>query len=124
MGGGGYVAGPAGWRRCSLGTPLVLTEADRHLGLANRLLAAPGAARLPRLPDRGPGGRPVPGHRPPGPGGDRWPPTAATARRRFGIGADERCLLVFGGSQGARSINFCALDAFLGDGPAAGAITT
>ncbi|TMK74388.1 MAG: UDP-N-acetylglucosamine--N-acetylmuramyl-(pentapeptide) pyrophosphoryl-undecaprenol N-acetylglucosamine transferase, partial [Actinobacteria bacterium] len=32
---------------------------------------------------------------------------------------DERCLLVFGGSQGARSINECALDAFVGDGPAA-----
>ena len=32
-----------GWRRRSTGTPLVLTEADSHLGLANRLLA--GRAR-------------------------------------------------------------------------------
>ena len=39
MGGGGYVAGPAGLAALSLRLPLVLTEADRHLGLANRLLA-------------------------------------------------------------------------------------
>src|SRR5207247_3382591 len=38
------------------------------------------------------------------------------ARRRFGIAAEDQCLLVFGGSQGARSLNLCALDAFLGDG--------
>jgi UDP-N-acetylglucosamine--N-acetylmuramyl-(pentapeptide) pyrophosphoryl-undecaprenol N-acetylglucosamine transferase len=38
------------------------------------------------------------------------------ARARFGIDADRPCLLVFGGSQGARSINLCALDAFVGDG--------
>ena len=39
LGGGGYVAGPAGLAALSLGLPLVLTEADRHLGLTNRLLA-------------------------------------------------------------------------------------
>src|SRR4029078_9294997 len=39
LGGGGYVAGPAGVAALSLRLPLVLTEADRHLGLANRLLA-------------------------------------------------------------------------------------
>ena len=44
MGGGGFVAGPGRARRASrLRTPLVLTEADSHLGLANRLLA--GRAR-------------------------------------------------------------------------------
>ena len=43
----------------------------------------------------------------------------AAARRRFGIAPAERCVLVFGGSQGARSINWCALDAFLAGGPAA-----
>jgi UDP-N-acetylglucosamine--N-acetylmuramyl-(pentapeptide) pyrophosphoryl-undecaprenol N-acetylglucosamine transferase len=36
----------------------------------------------------------------------------AGARRRFGIPADARCLLVFGGSQGARSINLAAVEAF------------
>jgi UDP-N-acetylglucosamine--N-acetylmuramyl-(pentapeptide) pyrophosphoryl-undecaprenol N-acetylglucosamine transferase len=113
IGGGGYVAGPAGVAALSLRLPLVLTEADRHLGLANRLLAR--RARRVCLAFPIPGlvgdryvvtGRPVPaavGH------ADR-----ASARRRFGIDAGDRCLLVFGGSQGARSINECALDAFVG----------
>src|SRR5215210_334613 len=39
LGGGGYVAGPVGHAATRLGIPLVLTEADSHLGLANRLLA-------------------------------------------------------------------------------------
>jgi UDP-N-acetylglucosamine--N-acetylmuramyl-(pentapeptide) pyrophosphoryl-undecaprenol N-acetylglucosamine transferase len=41
-------------------------------------------------------------------------PTAdrEAARSRFGIGEAERCLLVFGGSQGAHSINVCAVEAF------------
>jgi UDP-N-acetylglucosamine--N-acetylmuramyl-(pentapeptide) pyrophosphoryl-undecaprenol N-acetylglucosamine transferase len=39
MGGGGYVAGPVGVAALSLRIPLVLTEADSHLGLTNRLLA-------------------------------------------------------------------------------------
>jgi len=113
MGGGGYVAGPAGLGAVSLGVPLVLTEADRHLGLANRLLAR--RARRVCLAFPIPGregepfrvtGRPVPDavlH------GDR-----GAARRRFGIAPADRCLLVFGGSQGARSINRAALDAFAG----------
>src|SRR4051812_27148058 len=45
LGGGGYVAGPmvlAAWLR---GIPAALTEADAHLGLANRL-ALPFAKRL------------------------------------------------------------------------------
>ncbi len=118
MGGGGYVAGPAGLAALSLRTPLVLTEADRHLGLANRLLA--GRARRVCL------AFPIPGRE-----GERYLVTGRPvqgavgvadrerARERFGIAADDRCLLVFGGSQGARSINVCALDAFLDGGPAA-----
>src|SRR5207247_489920 len=39
LGGGGYVAGPVGLAAASLRVPLVLTEADSHLGLANRVLA-------------------------------------------------------------------------------------
>jgi UDP-N-acetylglucosamine--N-acetylmuramyl-(pentapeptide) pyrophosphoryl-undecaprenol N-acetylglucosamine transferase len=115
MGGGGYVAGPAGLAALSLRLPLVLTEADRHLGLANRLLAR--RARRVCL------AFPIPGL-----DGDRFvvtgrPVPAAilaadreTARRRFGIAPSDRCLLVFGGSQGARSINLCALEAFLDPG--------
>ena len=58
MGGGGYVAGPAGvaalWQRL----PLVLTESDRHLGLANRLLTRPGL-RASAWPSRSRAGRGV-----------------------------------------------------------------
>jgi UDP-N-acetylglucosamine--N-acetylmuramyl-(pentapeptide) pyrophosphoryl-undecaprenol N-acetylglucosamine transferase len=95
--------------------PLVLTEADRHLGIANRMLAR--RARRVCL------AFPIPGRE-----GDRYivtgrpvPKSVLTAERepareRFGISQTARCLLVFGGSQGARSINLAALDAFV-DGP-------
>jgi UDP-N-acetylglucosamine--N-acetylmuramyl-(pentapeptide) pyrophosphoryl-undecaprenol N-acetylglucosamine transferase len=36
----------------------------------------------------------------------------AAARRRFALAEDETCVLVFGGSQGARSINHAAVTAF------------
>ena len=45
MGGGGYVAGPVGLAAVTLRIPLVLTEADSHLGLTNRVLAR-GARRV------------------------------------------------------------------------------
>ena len=111
MGGGGYVAGPAGLAAVAMRLPLVLTEADSHLGLANRMLAR--FARRVCLAFPIPGrdgerylvtGRPVPP-----PATDR-----AAARARFGIPADARCVLVFGGSLGARSINEAAVEAFAG----------
>src|SRR4051794_39956459 len=84
IGGGGYVAGPVGLAAVLLRIPLLLTEADSHLGMANRLLA-PAAKRVflsfP-LPGRQRAkyvvsGRPVPT----GTGkADR-----GEARRRFGI---------------------------------------
>jgi UDP-N-acetylglucosamine--N-acetylmuramyl-(pentapeptide) pyrophosphoryl-undecaprenol N-acetylglucosamine transferase len=118
MGGGGYVAGPVGLAALSGRVPLVLTEADRHLGLANRLLAT-GARRVClAFPITGRDGdrylvtgRPVPSAIA---GADR-----DAARDRFGIPVGDECLLVFGGSQGARSLNICALEAFVGDAPAA-----
>src|SRR5258707_5765368 len=60
MGAGGYVSGPVGLAALSRRIPLVLTEADSHLGLTNRLLA-PFARRvcLP-LPPPGPAGPPHP----------------------------------------------------------------
>ena len=51
LGGGGYVAGPVGLAAVSLRIPLVLTEADSRLGLANRLLAPRRAADLPVVSD-------------------------------------------------------------------------
>ena len=45
MGGGGYVAGPVGAAALTRRIPLVLTEADSHMGLANRALA-PWARRV------------------------------------------------------------------------------
>jgi UDP-N-acetylglucosamine--N-acetylmuramyl-(pentapeptide) pyrophosphoryl-undecaprenol N-acetylglucosamine transferase len=38
-----------------------------------------------------------------------------SARARFGVGSEETCLLVFGGSLGARSVNLAAVEAFTGN---------
>jgi UDP-N-acetylglucosamine--N-acetylmuramyl-(pentapeptide) pyrophosphoryl-undecaprenol N-acetylglucosamine transferase len=111
IGGGGYVAGPVGLAAVLLRIPLVLTEADSHLGMANRALAPAAKWVFLSFPLEGRSGgkyvvsgRPVP----PGTGSvDR-----GQARRRFGIAAEDQCLLVFGGSLGARSLNDAALDAF------------
>jgi len=111
LGGGGYVAGPVGLAAKTLGLPLVLTEADSHLGVSNRMLA-PFAARVclafPGEGRRGAKwlvtGRPVPRGTE---GGDQ-----AAARARLGVPPDEPCLLVFGGSLGARRLNDAALEAF------------
>jgi UDP-N-acetylglucosamine--N-acetylmuramyl-(pentapeptide) pyrophosphoryl-undecaprenol N-acetylglucosamine transferase len=109
LGGGGYVAGPVGLAAVLRGTPLVLAEADSHLGLTNRLLAGRAQRVCLSFPIEGRvgdryliTGRPV-------------PPTVtdrAGAREQFGIGAGETAVLVFGGSLGARSINQAALRAF------------
>jgi UDP-N-acetylglucosamine--N-acetylmuramyl-(pentapeptide) pyrophosphoryl-undecaprenol N-acetylglucosamine transferase len=111
MGGGGFVAGPAGLAATLTRTPLVLTEADSHLGLANRLLAPRARRVCLAFPLAGREGEPYLVTGRPVPKavleGDR-----ATARDRFGIAAEARCLLVFGGSQGARSINLAAFEAF------------
>ena len=116
LGGGGYVAAPAGLAARNLRLPLVLTEADSHLGVANRLLA-PFAKRVFLafdLPERKGGkwvvtGRPIPA----GVGeADR-----AAARARFGIDDERECLLVFGGSLGARRVNEAATEAFGGAAP-------
>ena len=109
LGGGGYVAGPVGLAALARRLPLLLTEADSHLGITNRLLA--GRARrvclaFPISGRVGPRyivtGRPVPP-----PADDR-----AAARARFGLNEDETCVLVFGGSLGARTINEAAVEAF------------
>jgi UDP-N-acetylglucosamine--N-acetylmuramyl-(pentapeptide) pyrophosphoryl-undecaprenol N-acetylglucosamine transferase len=117
LGGGGYVAGPmvaAAWARR---IPAVLTEADAHLGLANRL-AAPFARRVfLAFPVEGRGGpkyrvvgRPIPARSRPVPRDE--------ARERFGLPAEGPVVLVFGGSQGSRALNDAAFAAFGEDGPA------
>ncbi len=111
MAGGGYVAGPVGLAAVLLRIPLVVTEADSHLGVANRLLA-PFARRVClAFPLDGRSGaryrvtgRPVPPS----------PTDASAARARFGLAPDDTVVLVFGGSLGARSINFAAAEAFTG----------
>ncbi len=111
MGAGGYVAGPVGLAAVGRRVPLVLTEADSHLGLTNRMLA-PLARRVclafPIDGRDGPRYR-VTGRPAPPPATDR-----SAARARFGIAPDETCVLVFGGSLGARSINHAAVEAFAG----------
>jgi len=111
IGAGGYVAGPVGLAAVLRRVPLVLCEADSHLGLTNRLLAPVAKRVCLAFPIAGRDGdryrvtgRPIPP-----PATDR-----KAARERFGIGAEETCVLVFGGSQGARSINHAAVEAFTG----------
>ena len=116
MGGGGYVAAPAGVAALGMRIPLVLTEADSHLGLTNRALA-PRAKRVclafPILGREGPRylltGRPVPA--------EVGSADRDAARRRFGIDPTDPCLLIFGGSLGALSINRAAAEAFGAGGP-------
>src|SRR5688572_1733204 len=107
LGGGGYVAGPVGLAALTRRIPLVLTEADSHLGLTNRLLAPRARRVCLAFPIEGRSGdryrvtgRPVP---PPFTDRD-------AARAHFGVGAGDDVVLVFGGSLGARSINLAAVD--------------
>jgi UDP-N-acetylglucosamine--N-acetylmuramyl-(pentapeptide) pyrophosphoryl-undecaprenol N-acetylglucosamine transferase len=109
MGGGGYVAGPVGLAAVRRRIPLVLTEADSHLGLANRLLARRASRVCLAFPIEGrSGGRYLVTGRPvPPPAAD-----ATAARARFGLGAHDTVLVIFGGSLGARSLNRAAVRAF------------
>lgn len=118
MGGGGYVAGPVGLAARSLGLPLVLTEADSHLGIANRMLAPLAQRVFLAFPIEGRegdryvvSGRPIPAS------------TGAAdrdlARERLGVAAGATCVLVFGGSLGARRLNDATVDAFGSQAPCA-----
>ena len=116
LGGGGYVAGPMVLAARLRGIPTALTEADAHLGLANRL-AAPFAKKLflaYEIPGRTGSkvevvGRPIPvAHL----GADR-----AEARAHFGFGPDDRVVAVFGALAGATSLNEMAVGAWGDAGP-------
>ena len=113
MGGGGYVAGPVALAALTRRIPIVLTESDSHLGLANRALAPFARAVCLAFPIAGRSGpryrvtgRPV-------------APALAdreAARAELGVEAWRRLVLVFGGSLGARTINEAALAGLDGAG--------
>jgi UDP-N-acetylglucosamine--N-acetylmuramyl-(pentapeptide) pyrophosphoryl-undecaprenol N-acetylglucosamine transferase len=117
LGGGGYVAGPmvyAAWRRK---VPAALTEADAHLGLANRL-AAPLARRVflaYAIAGRDGSkyrvtGRPVPlAHQ---------GVSQEEGRRRLGLPKDGPVIAFFGALAGARSLNDFAVETYGASGPA------
>jgi UDP-N-acetylglucosamine--N-acetylmuramyl-(pentapeptide) pyrophosphoryl-undecaprenol N-acetylglucosamine transferase len=117
LGGGGYVAGPMVYAASRLGIPAALMEADAHLGLANRL-AAPFAERVfLSFPLEGREGakyrvtgRPIPAR--------NRATSKAEGRRAFDLPPRARVLLVFGGSQGATSLNEVMVEAFGETGPA------
>ena len=116
LGAGGYVAGPMVLAARLRGIPCALTEADAHLGLANRL-SAPLADRVFLALPVGrkgekyrPVGRPIPAASQPRPRDE--------ARAAFGLSPDAQVVLVFGGSLGARLLNDIALDAWAESGPA------
>jgi UDP-N-acetylglucosamine--N-acetylmuramyl-(pentapeptide) pyrophosphoryl-undecaprenol N-acetylglucosamine transferase len=117
LGGGGYVAGPmvyAAWRKR---IPAALTEADAHLGLANRL-SARFARRVFLSYDiatrSGPKyrvvGRPIPEV------ARAW--DRERARAELGLPADGPVLLIAGARAGARALNELAVEAFGASGPA------
>jgi UDP-N-acetylglucosamine--N-acetylmuramyl-(pentapeptide) pyrophosphoryl-undecaprenol N-acetylglucosamine transferase len=117
LGGGGYVAGPMVLAARTRGIPAALTEADAHLGLANRL-AAPLSRRvfLAYAIDGRDGakyrvvGRPIPtAHL----GAEK-----TESRARLGLPADRPVLAIFGGLAGAQALNEFAVSAFGASGPA------
>ena len=116
LGAGGYVAGPMVLAARLEHIPCALSEADAHLGLANRL-AAPLAERvflalpLGLLGEKYRAvGRPIPAA--------SRPVEREEARERLGLAPDARVVLVFGGSLGARLLNEVALEAWADEGPA------
>jgi UDP-N-acetylglucosamine--N-acetylmuramyl-(pentapeptide) pyrophosphoryl-undecaprenol N-acetylglucosamine transferase len=116
LGGGGFVAGPMVLAARLRRIPAALTEADAHLGLANRM-AAPFATRL-FLAYEIPGhdgekvrvvGRPIPvAHR----GGSR-----SDGRAHFGLAEADQVVAVLGGLAGAQSLNELAVSAWGASGP-------
>jgi UDP-N-acetylglucosamine--N-acetylmuramyl-(pentapeptide) pyrophosphoryl-undecaprenol N-acetylglucosamine transferase len=116
LGGGGFVAGPMVFAASTLGIPTALTEADAHLGLANRL-AAPFARRIflaypIETRHRGKArvvGRPIPA-------GSLAVPQDE-AREIFELPQDRRVLGVFGALAGAKALNDFVAETWGGSGP-------
>jgi UDP-N-acetylglucosamine--N-acetylmuramyl-(pentapeptide) pyrophosphoryl-undecaprenol N-acetylglucosamine transferase len=110
VGTGGYAAGPIVWRAQNAHIPTALQEQNAFPGLTQRWLARRARqvhlgfpeARLRLSPGRQTQvfvfGNPI---TPPG----RGAADASAARAEFGLSAERRTVLVFGGSQGARALN-------------------
>jgi UDP-N-acetylglucosamine--N-acetylmuramyl-(pentapeptide) pyrophosphoryl-undecaprenol N-acetylglucosamine transferase len=117
LGAGGYVAGPMVLASRTRRIPAALTEADAHLGLANRL-AAPFARSVflaYAIPGRnGPKyrvvGRPIPSA--------HLGASREAGRARFGLPSEGAVLAVFGGLAGAQALNEFAVDTYGEGGPA------
>ena len=117
FGGGGFVSGPMLAAAAAARIPTALSEADAHLGLANRL-AAPLVQRLflayPMETRYGAKarvvGRPIPARSRAVPQGE--------AREIFELPEDGPVLTVFGALAGARSLNELVVEAFGAVGPA------
>jgi UDP-N-acetylglucosamine--N-acetylmuramyl-(pentapeptide) pyrophosphoryl-undecaprenol N-acetylglucosamine transferase len=116
LGGGGFVAGPMVFAASTLGIPTALTEADAHLGLANRL-AAPFARRMflaYPIETRYRGktrvvGRPIPAGSLPAPRHE--------AREIFELPQDGKVLGVFGALAGAKALNEFVAETWGRSGP-------
>jgi UDP-N-acetylglucosamine--N-acetylmuramyl-(pentapeptide) pyrophosphoryl-undecaprenol N-acetylglucosamine transferase len=116
LGGGGFVAGPVVVAASSLRIPAALTEADAHLGLANRL-AAPFARRVflaYEVDGLGPPkyrvvGRPIPR--------TSLAVPREEARARLGLPEDAPVVGVFGARAGARALNEFAVESWGERGP-------
>ena len=117
--GGGRLRRPARWcfAAARRRIPAALTEADAHLGLANRLAAPFAEARLPlvsrsraasRRSTSSPAGRSRRRSR---------PLPRDEARASFDLPADGPVLLVAGARAGARALNELAVEAFGESGP-------
>ena len=106
VGFGGYVALPAYLAAASLRLPIVVHEANARAGIANKVGARLARAVLAAVPGSGLDGAQVIGIplREAITGLDRAG-LRARAREHFGLDPEAPVLLVFGGSQGARSLN-------------------
>ncbi|MEZ5126430.1 MAG: glycosyltransferase [Thermoleophilia bacterium] len=113
VGGGGYASGPIIALAALRGVPALALEADAHLGVANQLLR-PFVRRVClsfpikelQPPKFVVTGRPL--------SAAQLAATAAEGREAFALRGDLPVVLVFGGSQGAQSINTACIDAFAG----------
>lgn len=107
IGVGGYVSVPLTWLAQRMGVPTILHEQNKHLGLANRLLAPKAEKLLLSFPDTA-GAFPkdrsvVVGN--PVRGGFLEPSNRAAACSRLGLDSAVPVVLVSGGSQGSRTLN-------------------